>query len=289
MMSLDNGTEREYHYFMLHFAVAGAPLSTPPPGGTLKGLRQAQELGITAMEMEWVQSVPKNAEHVEQVGILARELGITLTIHAPYYVNLNSPEKEKLIASKSRILQALTMGEIAGARSVCVHAAFYLGMEPAKALDNVRRAVDDIMKKKEKFFPSVNLALETMGKPSQFGTLEEVLTISKEFGIYPCVDPAHMHARTNGLINSAAEWNAMFDTYEKYLGKKSLKNLHMHFSGIAYGLKGEKHHLPLQESDAKWKEFLTVLKKRKIEGTVVCESTLLEADTLLLQRTYERL
>ena len=156
-----------------------------------------------------------------------------------------------------------------------------------KALDNVRRAVDDIMKKKEKFFPYVNLALETMGKPSQFGTLEEVLIISKEFGIYPCLDPAHMHARTNGAVNSAAEWNAMFDVYEEYLGKKSLKSVHMHFSGIAYGLKGEKHHLPLQESDAKWKEFLTVLAKREVGGVLVCESPIQEEDTLLMKRAYD--
>lgn len=81
----------------------------------------------------------------------------------------------------------------------------------------------------------------------------------------------------------------MFDLYETYLGKASLKNVHMHFSGIAYGPKGEKHHLPLQESDAKWKDFITVLKKRKIEGTVVCESPLLEEDTLLMQKTYEKI
>ena len=65
--------------------------------------------------------------------------------------------------------------------------------------------------------------------------------------------------------------------------------MHMHFSGIAYGLKGEKHHLPLQESDARWKDFLNVLKDRKIEGTLVCESPLLEKDTLLMQRTYKKL
>ena len=125
-----------------------------------------------------------------------------------------------------------------------------------------------------------------MGKPTQFGTLEEVLRISKEFGIYPTVDPAHMHARTNGLINSTEEWGDMFDLYEHSLGKKSLKRMHMHFSGIAYGLKGEKHHEPLRESDARWEDFLQVLKDRKIEGTVVCESPAMEKDTVLMQKTF---
>lgn len=274
---------------MLHFAVAGVPLSTPGAGGTVEGLKHARKLGITAMEMEWVQRVPVNPERMAQIRKASGELGMYLTVHAPYFINLNSPEPDKLAASKHRITDALAMAQLAGAKSVCVHAAFYLGGDPKIALENVRRATEDILKQKKRFFPDVNLGYETMGKPTQFGTLEEVLKVSKEFGIYPVIDPAHLHARYNGKINSTKEWNEMFDLYEKYLGKKSLKHVHMHFSGIEYGPKGEKYHLPLKESDAKWQDFLQVLKKRKIEGTVVCESPLLEKDTLLMQKTYAAL
>ncbi len=273
---------------MLHFAVAGVPHSTPKPGGTVEGLKHAHSLGITAMEMEWVQNVPKNPERMEEIRSTAEELGMYLTVHAPYFVNLNSQEPEKLAASKRRILDALSMAELAGAHSVCVHPAFYTGMDPQEVYENVRKATDDIMSKKEKLFPHVNLAYETMGKPTQFGTLEEVLKISKEFAIYPTVDPAHMHARTNGEWNSQDEWNTMFDVYEKYFGKKSLKSVHMHYSGIEYTVKGERKHLPFKESDAKWKDFLQVLFDRKIEGTLVCESPLLEEDTMLLQKTYSK-
>lgn len=274
---------------MLHFAVAGVPLSTPSPGGTVEGLKHAHSLGITAMELEWVQRVPMKPERMLVIRETAENLKMYLTCHAPYYINLNSQDPATLAASKKRILDTLQMSELAGIKSACVHPAFYQGMEPAKAYENVRRAVYDIMRYKAKLFPHVNLGLETMGKPAQFGTLEEVLKISAEFGIYPTVDPAHLHARTNGLINSTEEWNDMFDLCEKYLGKKSLKTMHIHFSGIAYGPKGEKHHLPLRESDAEWEDFITVLKKRGIGGTVVCESPLLEKDTLLMQKTYERI
>ncbi len=274
---------------MLHFAVAGVPYSTPKPGGTVEGLKHAHTLGITAMELEWVQRVPENPERMLEIRETSQKLGMYLTCHAPYYINLNSPEEEKLAASKKRILLALSMGEIAGLHSVCVHPAFYLGMDPKIAFKNVRRAVDEIMKHKNKLFPHVNLGLETMGKPTQFGTLEEVLKISKEFEIYPTVDPAHMHARTNGLINSTKEWDEMLDLYESHLGKGALKNMHMHYSGIAYGPKGEKHHLPLEESDAKWRDFLSVLKKRKVEGVLVCESPLLEVDTVRMQKAFLKL
>jgi len=274
---------------MLQFAVAGSPHSTPSPGGTVGGLLQAKKLGITAMEIEWVQNVPKSIERMAEIRETAETLGITLTVHAPYFVNLNSPDKAKLAASKRRVLDALSMAELCGARSVCVHAAFNLGLPPEKVFDNVHRATEDIMKHKRALFPHVNLAYETMGKPTQFGTLEDVLKVSKEFGNYPCVDPAHMHARENGKVNSREEWNDMFDLYQKYLGAKSLKQVHMHFSGIAYTAKGERMHLPLERSDAQWEDFLKVLKKRKTEGVVVCESPLLEKDTLLMQKFFEKM
>lgn len=255
----------------------------------MKGIHYAASLGINAMELEWVQSVPKNPERMQEIREAAESHDFALTVHAPYFVNLNADDPEKLSASKRRILDALSMAQLCGAVSVCVHPAFYLGKDPAIALDNVRKATAEIMKHKPKLFPDVNLGYETMGKPTQFGTLEEVLKVSAEFEIYPTVDPAHMHARTNGEWNTKAEWNTMFDLYVKYLGKKSLKQVHMHYSGIAYSVKGEKHHVPLLESDAKWMDFLSVLKEREVEGVVVCESPLLEADTLLLKSSYTKL
>lgn len=274
---------------MLHFAIAGSPMSTPHPGGTVEGLRTAKGLGISAMEIEWVQNVPSSKERMAEIRSVAQELDITLTAHAPYFVNLNSPEKPKLAASKQRVLAALTQAELAGVVSVCVHAAFNLGRQPAEVYDNVSRAVGDILRKKEQYFPHVNLALETMGKPSQFGSFEEALQISKDFALYPCVDFAHLHAREQGAINTAAEWDALLDRYEDVLGAKALSHMHIHYSGIEFGKGGERKHLPLKESDANWKEFLTVLKQRKVGGVLVCESPLMEEDTLLLQRTYAKL
>ena len=274
---------------MLHFAVAGSPTSTPNPGGTVEGLKEAHRLGITAMEIEWVQNVPVAPKRMEEIRSEAEKLNVALTVHAPYFVNLNSPEKPKLAASKQRVLKALAMAELAGARSVCVHAAFNLKMPPEMVYGNVRGDVAEIMEKKEKTFSQVNLALETMGKHSQFGTLEEVLLISKEFGIYPCVDFAHLHARYGGKLNSKVEWEAMLDQYEEALGKESLKEMHIHYSGINYGPAGERNHLRLEESDANWKDFLKVLKKRSVSGVLVCESPGQEKDTVLMKKYYGNL
>jgi len=274
---------------MLRFAVAGSPLSTPSPGGTVEGLRQAKKLGINAMEIEWVQQVPSDGKRMAEIRGVAEALGMTLTVHAPYYVNLNSPEEAKLEASITRVLRALAQAEKAGAVSVCVHAAFNLGMSPEVVYANVQGAVARIMKQKAKLFPHVNLALETMGKPTQFGSFEEAITISKEFGIYPCVDFAHLHAREQGAVNSSDEWDGLLDRYADVLGKDALQTMHIHYSGIVFGKGGERKHLPFSESDANWKEFLSVLKKRKVGGVLVCESPAMEEETLLLQKTYSSL
>lgn len=273
---------------MLRIATPGVPLSTPKPGGSFKGVLHAHSLGIQAMEMEWVQSVPKNPEQVAEVGNIAKELDVALTVHASYFINLNSKDSTTIEASKKRILDALFMAQVAGAVSVCVHAAFY-GQQKDQALDNVRRATEEILQKKAAHFPDVNLAYETMGKHTQFGTLEEVLVVSKEFGIYPCVDVSHMHARANGGMNSAKEWNTLFDQYEAALGAAALKKVHFHISGIEYTEKGERRHLPLEESDMNWREFLFVIKQRKVEGILVCESPTMEEDTLLIQQAYDAL
>lgn len=275
-------------YSILYIATPGVPLSTPKPGGSLKGIQHAHELGIHAMEMEWVQSVPKNPDHVAEIGALARSLKFALTVHASYFINLNSEDPSKLEASKKRIIDALSMAQIAGAVSVCVHAAFYNGREH-EALDNVRRATESILKHKSALFPDVNLAYETMGKHTQFGTVEEVLSVSKEFDQYPCIDVSHLHARANGAMNSVKEWNELLDAYEAALGKQSLQSMHIHLSGIEYTEKGERKHLPLEDSDMKWREFLCVLRQRSVGGILVCESPAMEEDTLLLQRSYTAL
>lgn len=274
---------------MLRFAVAGSPSSTPPPRGTVEGLKQAKALGIDALEIEWVQNVPVHEERMLEIRKTAVELDMALTVHAPYFINFNSPEKEKRTASVNRVLRALRMAELAGAVSVCVHAAFNMGRPPEEVYANVRRAVAEIMAKKTRFFPHVNVGVETMGKAAQFGTLEEALRISGEFDLYPCVDFAHLHARFQGKFNSAEEWEGLLDQYEKALGKKSLQNMHIHYSGINYGKSGERNHLRLRQSDANWKDFLKVLKKRRVGGILVCESPDPEKDTILLKRTFEKL
>lgn len=130
-----------------------------------------------------------------------------------------------------------------------------------------------------------------MGKGALLGSLEDTLEMSKSIpGVEPCLDFAHLHARTgNGTANSLNEWREMLDQYTNALGQAALKRLHIHLSGIAYSEKGEREHLPIQESDFKLAELFAALKERNCGGRILCESPLMEEDALFMKETWEKL
>jgi deoxyribonuclease-4 len=108
-------------------------------------------------------------------------------------------------------------------------------------------------------------------------------------GVAPCLDFAHLHARPgDGSVNSYAEWAAILKQVKKALGARALKDLHIHLSGIEYGPKGEKHHLPLAKADLKYKELFQALADLKCAGRILCESPLMEADALVMQKTWSK-
>jgi deoxyribonuclease-4 len=135
----------------------------------------------------------------------------------------------------------------------------------------------------------VILRPETTGKRTQFGSLEEVLSLSAEVeGIQPCIDFSHLHART-GRSNSKEEFKTILSTIETQLGRRALDDMHIHLSGIEYSRKGERNHLNLLDSDLKFSELLEAWKEFDIKGLVISESPNLEGDATLLRDSYKGL
>jgi len=161
---------------------------------------------------------------------------------------------------------------------------------PAETYAVVKKHLQEVMNTLQKEGNKVTISPEVMGKPSQFGTVEEILQLSSEIeGVAPCIDFSHWHART-GKANSYQEFLGILDQVERKLGRHALDNMHIHLSGIAYGKKGEIKHLMLRDSDFRYAELLRALKERKAKGVVVCESVpYLEQDAVLLQKTYRGL
>jgi deoxyribonuclease-4 len=273
----------------LLFGTGGVPVSAKSRS-TEAGIERIAELGLGCMEVEFVQGVKMSPEVAVSVGELAAKKKVVLTAHGPYFINLNAVEPQKVHMSKERILQTARIAALFGARSITFHAAFYLKNTPAETYAVVKRHLQEVMNILRKEGNRVTISPEVTGKPSQFGTLEELLQLSSEIeGVAFCLDFSHWHART-AKANSYQEFLDILDQIERKLGRQGLDNMHIHLSGIAYGKKGEIKHLMLPDSDLRYAELLRALKERKAKGVVICESVpYLEQDALLLQQTYQAL
>ena len=273
----------------LLFGTGGVPVSANSRS-TEAGIERIAELGLGCMEVEFVQGVRMSPQVAVSVGELSARKKIALTAHGPYFVNLNAVEPQKVHMSKERILQTARIAALFGARSITFHAAFYLKNSPAETYGTVKKHLQEVVNILRKEGNKVTISPEVTGKPSQFGTLEEILQLSSEIeGVAPCIDFSHWHART-GKANSYEEFSDILNQVEKKLGRWGLDNMHIHISGIAYGKKGEIKHLMLPDSDFQYVHLLKALKDRKAKGVVVCESVpYLEQDALLLQQTYREI
>ncbi len=272
----------------LLFGTGGTPHSAKTKS-TISGIERIAELGLGCMEIEFVQGVRMGEAGARQVAETATKLGVKLSAHAPYFINLNARESEKIKASQERILQTARIASLCGANSIVFHTAYYLGDPPEKTYSAVRKHLGEVMNQLRRENNRVWIRPEILGKPSQFGTLDEVFNLCTELeGVAPCIDFAHWHARTGGF-NSYQEFASILQQVKERLGRAALDDMHIHVSGIAYGKKGEIKHLKLKESDFQYAELLQALKDHDAKGTVICESPNLEEDALLLQATYNTL
>lgn len=273
----------------LKFVTAGQPIITGKDGYK-RAFDILEELKLDGMELEFVHGVRISDSNKEIVKECLKQKDMVITAHGPYYINLNSKEEEKIEASIKRIVETAQVGKELGAYSITYHAAFYMGMSADAVYKKVEKATEEICSILDKENNDIWVRPETTGKPTQWGDLEEIVALSKNFKqILPCVDFSHLHARTNGLYSTYDEFCRVFEYIGTEIGDYALENFHAHIAGIEYGPKGEKKHLMLQESDMNYKDLMKAFKKFDVKGVVVCESPIMEDDAVLLKDFYNSL
>ncbi|HIQ49725.1 MAG TPA: endonuclease IV [Nanoarchaeota archaeon] len=270
---------------MLRLGPAGIPLSCKKCD-TIKGVEKVAELGLNAMEVEFVRGVNLSKEKAKELGKVAQELDVALSVHAPYYINLASEDEQKVKASMQRIIDSLERAALMKAKVVVVHAGYY-GKDKERAekmiFNACKKISEYISKKKWKVF----LGLETTGRQSQWGTLDEIIALCKKIKhCIPVIDFAHIYARNGGKI----DYSEIFDK----ISELKLEEIHSHFSGIKFvkTLTGgdERQHLPIRESKGPdFKKLAKGILKRKINITIISESPILEEDALYMKEIFEKL
>jgi len=269
----------------LLFGTAGVPQSTPKKS-TLEGLREVKRLGLDCLEIEFVQGVKMGVDTAHQVGTEAKNLGLSLSVHAPYYVSLNSLRQGIRMTSHKRLLRSARIARVCGARSVVFHPGFYGKKTPEETFNTIKKGLKEVVSILRSQRNPVALRPETMGKRSQFGSLEEILFLCQHIqGLKPCIDFSHLHARY-GKANDYLSFYRILKKIKLKLGPGALKDMHIHVSGMLYGSKGEIKHLMLQQSDFRYDELIQALRDFEVKGTVISESPVQEKDALMLKNLY---
>ncbi|CAB1061601.1 Endonuclease IV (EC [Olavius sp. associated proteobacterium Delta 1] len=243
--------------------------------GNLKGVQKAAEVGLDCMEVEFTYGVRMNIKTAKAVGALAKKRGVILSVHAPYYINLASDEKEKYDASRIRILDSCEKAHAMGARNVVFHAGFYQKRTAGQTYNLIKKAVSGMQKSIARKGWQVTLCPETTGKPSQFGSLEELLRLRQQTGCGITVDFSHLYARQQGEID-----------YAKILTKLP-KTFHAHFSGIEYGAKGERKHI--RTTKTFFEPLARALIKRQANITIINESPKPYEDAIMMKKLIKKL
>ncbi|MFQ6087896.1 MAG: TIM barrel protein [Candidatus Methanofastidiosia archaeon] len=269
----------------LLFGTAGIPIRCKKRDSVL-GIQTVRELSLDAMELEFVQRVSMGEDKAKEVLKASERYNVKLSLHAPYYINLNSEDEKKIEASRERILLASRIGNLCGAGVCVIHAGFYHKDSKKTVFERMRKHLKELSEILSLEGIKIRLGIETTGKKTQFGTLEEILKLSDIDLVCPVVDFSHIHARGDGVLRAEEEFSSILESIESY-DKVLLRELHMHVQGIEYSLKGERRHLNLDESDFNYKALLKVLKSFKVSGTVICESPNIEEDAMLLKRVFE--
>lgn len=267
----------------LLFGISGIPLGEEKKKMNYsKGIEYLANLGLDAMELPFVRSVSITPKNRDSVIDSKNNNNIYLSAHGSYYINLNAEEEEKKEKSMERIIQGAEALSSVGGRSLVFHPGFYLKKDPKIVYEEIKRNL-----LKLPYF-GVDYRLETTGKATQFGSLEEIVSLSSQVpSCKPCLDFAHIHARGIGCLKEYDDFRRIFEYMGEVLGAECLKDIHIHAAGINYGDKGEKNHLPFKESDFRYDYFIKALHEYDIKGCIVCESPLLEHDALFLKELYK--
>ncbi len=258
--------------------------------GSLQVPEYLTKMGLDAFEYQCGRGVNIGEEKARELGIVAAEKGITLSLHAPYYISMSSVEEEKRIKSIDYILASARAVNAMGGNRIVVHTGSCgkISRETALdlAMDTMKKALDAL---DQAGLSHIHICPETMGKVNQLGTLDEVLSLcSLDERLIPCIDFGHLNARDLGYFKTKADYKAVFDKMENALGYDRLCAFHSHFSKIEYTTGGEKKHLTFADTTygPDFEPVLDLVAQKNLSPTFICESDGTQAEDVKQMKDY---
>jgi deoxyribonuclease-4 len=255
-----------------------------------------KEEGLDAFEyaaVRWGQSPQITQESARRFGEEAKRNDILVSIHSSYFINLLG-EKQIVEESKRRLIAASTAANWMDAYVVVCHAGYYGQNSKTEALQKAIIAFKDVVNTlRERGIDKVKLGPETLGRHSQFGTLDEILTLCQEVEqLQLVIDWSHLHARGGGALRSAQDFKDILAEVETKLGTEATKNMHCHFSKIEYTYKaGEKRHHSLDEPafGPEFSHLAQGIAEYKLRPTIICETPMQDIDAIKMRDTFRKI
>lgn len=253
---------------------------------TLQSPGWLKSKGLDAFEYEAGNGIAAGEATLAAIGAKAREHGILMSLHTPYFISLSGVEEAKRLKSIEYIQKSLWAAELLGADTIVIHSgsAAKISREEAMALskDTLGKIAEAVGE------TSIRLGIETMGKVNQLGTLAEVIEQCKVAPIYaPVVDFGHLNARNiGGAFPDADSYRRVFDDIGNALGDAVAKSLHCHFSKIQYTGAGEKKHLTFadEEFGPLFEPLAEAIVKEGVAPRIICESAGTQAEDALYMK-----
>ncbi|RJS80578.1 deoxyribonuclease IV [Candidatus Bathyarchaeota archaeon] len=278
------------------FGPAGVPPSFKKLKASLTDVpRLLHEEGLDAFEYQAVRwgGEPKiKMEVAKQLEAEAKKNDVWLSLHGSYFINFGGAE-EVVEASKKRLIACVKAADWMGAHIVVFHPAFYGKKTPREVFKNCLKAMKDVIEELRTLgINKVMLGPETMGKLSQFGSLEEILGLCENLEqTKPVIDWAHLHARDMGRFKKIEDFRKVLEEIEKRLGKEAVKNLHCHFTKVEFTEKGEKCHHTLEEEEygPDFAMLAETIAEFKLKPVIISESPILDMDAIKMRETLKKI
>ncbi len=251
--------------------------------------KYTKEMGLDTFEYQCGRGVKIRTENAARLGALAADEGITLSLHAPYYISLSSLEEQKRTGSARYLLESARALKAMGGKRIILHSGSCGKQSREAALTLAKESLLYCIKRlDEEGFGDMTLCPETMGKIGQLGSLDEVMELcSIDERLIPCIDFGHLNARTHGGITGADDYAHILDTMENRLGHERMREFHSHFSKIEYTDGGEKKHLTFEDTlfGPDPMPLLRIVAERKLAPTFICESDGTQAEDARAMKT----
>ncbi len=249
-------------------------------------------LGLRAYEYECGHGVRISADAAEDLGASAKKFGISLSVHAPYYISLSSEDAEKREKSVGYIMQTLTAARKMGATRIVVHSGSCAKITRRQALDLAKNTLHRALAEaKSAGLDDIFICPETMGKVNQLGNVQEVMALcALDERLLPTIDFGHVNAQTIGGLKTKADFEAIFDVMHDKMGAWRAAHFHAHYSRIEYTNSGEKTHRCFDETEyePEFDPIAQIVAERELSPVIICESRGTQTqDALKMQAIYQ--